>query len=73
MDVVIKGTKTIEEFKQVKASMEERAERYSRRHIASCEHWQDGYPVKCWRGSYGSLSIRAQKTPSDEITIFLVM
>lgn len=47
MDVVIKGTKTIEEFKQVKASMEERAERYSRRHIASCEHWQDGYPVKC--------------------------
>lgn len=50
MDVVIKGTKTIEEFKQVKASMEERAERYSRRHIASCEHWQDGYPVKCWRG-----------------------
>ena len=57
MDVVIKGTKTIEEFKQVKASMEERAERYSRRHIASCEHWQDGCPVKCWRGSYGSLWI----------------
>lgn len=49
MDVVIKGTKTIEEFKRVKASMEERAERYSRRHIASCEHWQDGYPVKCWQ------------------------
>ena len=45
MDVVIKGTKTIEEFKRVKASMEERAERYSRRHIASCEHWQDGKPL----------------------------
>ena len=47
MDVVIKGTKTIEEFKRVKANMEERAERYSMRHIASCEHWRDGYPVKC--------------------------
>ena len=57
MDVVIKGTKTIEEFKQVKASMEERAERYSRRHIASCEHWQDSYPVKCWKGSFGALWI----------------
>lgn len=35
--------------------MEERAKRYSRRHIASCEHWQDGLPVKCWRGQYGVL------------------
>lgn len=34
-----------------------RADRYSRKHIASCEHWQDGYPVKCWRGERGSLWI----------------
>lgn len=37
--------------------MEERARRYSKRHIASCENWQDGYPVKCWRGERGSLWI----------------
>lgn len=34
MDVVIKGTKTIEEFKQVKASMEERAGRLSSKVLA---------------------------------------
>lgn len=45
MDCIIKNTKTVDEFKRVRASMEERAERYSRRHIASCEHWQDGLPV----------------------------
>lgn len=55
MDCIIKGTKTVQEFKDVRASMKERAERYSRRHIASCEHWQDGLPVKCWRGQYGVL------------------
>lgn len=57
INCIIKNTKTIDEFKRVRASMEERAERYSRRHIASCEHWQDGLPVKCWRGQYGVLWI----------------
>ncbi len=37
MDVVIRGTKTIEEFKQVRENMLRRADRYSRKHIASCE------------------------------------
>jgi hypothetical protein len=55
MDCIIKNTKTVDEFKRVRASMEERAKRYSRRHIASCEHWQDGLPVKCWCGQYGVL------------------
>ena len=41
INCIIKNTKTVDEFKRVRASMEERAERYSRRHIASCEHWQD--------------------------------
>lgn len=57
IEVVVKGTKTIEEFKQVRENMLRRADRYSRKHIASCEHWQDGYPVKCWRGQYGVLWI----------------
>lgn len=51
INCIIKNTKTVDEFKRVRANMEERAERYSRRHIASCEHWQDGLPVKCWRGN----------------------
>lgn len=58
MDVVIRGTKTIEEFKQVRENMLRRADRYSRKHIASCEHWQEGLPVKCWRGERGSLWIK---------------
>ena len=55
IEVVVKGTKTIEEFKRMRENMLKRAERYSKRHIASCEHWQEGLPVKCWRGERGSL------------------
>lgn len=57
IEVVVKGTKTIEEFKRVREDMQKRAERYSRKHIASCENWQEGYPVKCWRGAFGVLWI----------------
>lgn len=51
MEAVVRGTKTIEEFKRVREDMLKRAERYSRKHIASCENWQEGFPVKCWRGA----------------------
>lgn len=57
IDVVVKGTKTIEEFKKVQAEMRTRAERYSTKHINSCENWQEGLPVKCWRGAFGALWI----------------
>lgn len=57
IDCIISGTKTIDEFKRVRASMEERAERYSKQHISACENWQEGLPVKCWRGQYGVLWI----------------
>jgi hypothetical protein len=57
IEVVVKGTKTIEEFKRMRENMLKRAERYSKRHIASCEHWQEGLPVKCWRGEHGLLWI----------------
>lgn len=42
MEAVVRGTKTIEEFKRVREDMLKRAERYSRKHIASCENWQEG-------------------------------
>lgn len=57
MECVIKGTKTIQEFKDVLASMEERAQRYSKQHMFACENWQEGLPVKCWRGTFDSLWI----------------
>lgn len=57
IDCVIKNTKTVEEFKRVREDMLKRAERYSRKHIASCENWQEGFPVKCWRGAFGVLWI----------------
>lgn len=57
MEAVVRGTKTIEEFKRVREDMLKRAERYSRKHIASCENWQEGFPVKCWRGALGVLWI----------------
>ena len=41
IDCVIKGTKTVAEFKAVQEDMLKRAERYSRKHIASCENWQE--------------------------------
>lgn len=57
MEAVVRGTKTIEEFKRVREDMLKRAERYSRKHIASCENWQEGLPVKCWKGEFGAMWI----------------
>lgn len=55
MDVVIRDTKTIAEFKAKKAAMEERATRYYEAHRAAFETWTDGEPVKAlcsWDGSF---------------------
>ena len=30
---------------------------FSRKHIASCENWQEGLPVKCWKGEFGAMWI----------------
>lgn len=42
MQTVIKGTKTIEEYKRVKATMEELAEKMSKAHQNACETWEHG-------------------------------
>lgn len=44
-------------YKRVREDMLKRAERYSRKHIASCENWQEGLPVKCWKGGFGDMWI----------------
>lgn len=48
MQTVIKGTKTIEEYKRVKATMEELAEKISKAHQNACETWEHGEARKAW-------------------------
>ena len=55
MDVVIRDTKTIAEFKAKKAIMEARAADCYAAHRAAFENWTDGDPVKAlysWDGSF---------------------
>lgn len=54
---VIKGTKTIAEFKEMKEKMEHLTEVYFNQHKAKCEKWENGEPVKSWWDSDGNLCI----------------
>lgn len=58
MHIVIKGTKTIEEFKQRKAEMEEKALRYSEAHRRAFEVWREGNIEKVWLDADGTLCIQ---------------
>lgn len=49
MHTVIKGTKTIAEYKQVQEYMQEKARAYFDAHKAGCEEWTHGLPEKIWR------------------------
>lgn len=49
MHTVIKGTKTIAEYKQVQEDMQEKARAYFDAHKAGCEEWTHGLPEKIWR------------------------
>ncbi len=57
IDTIITGTKTIDEYKKLRANMQEQAERYSQQHMAATEIWQYGLPVKCWRSDSADLCI----------------
>lgn len=48
MHVVIKGTKTVEEYVQVKVVMEMLTEKLFSMHKQACENWENGKPVKAW-------------------------
>lgn len=48
MHLVVKGTKTIEEFKEKKSKLEVMAKRYSAEHIDKAISWGHGEPVKAW-------------------------
>ena len=59
LNTVIKGTRTIEEYKMVRDAMEGLTKMYSEMHMQACDEWRDGAPVKTWYDSdgnyYGSL------------------
>ena len=57
MQTVIKGTKTIEEYKRVKATMEELAEKMSKAHQNACETWEHGEVKKVWFDHSGNICI----------------
>ena len=48
MNTVIKGTKTIAEFKRVREDMENLARANYARHKEAVEDWREGEPVKVW-------------------------
>jgi len=52
MNTVIKGTKSIAEYKETKRAMEKLATTYFEKHYNSCESWTHGDIKKVWK-SYG--------------------
>jgi hypothetical protein len=48
MNTVIKGTKTIAEYKRVREDMENLARANYARHKEAFEEWGEGEPVKAW-------------------------
>lgn len=57
MHTVIKGTKTIEEYKQLKKHMEQKAQEYCERHKAAFENWKEGSIKKVWIDGDGNICI----------------
>lgn len=57
MNTVIKGTKTIAEYKSVCESMENLAIANYNRHKEAFEEWKEGEPVKVWFDFEGNLCI----------------
>jgi len=57
---VIKGTKTIEEFKALKASMEQRAKEHYAEHKKAFEDWQEGDISKVWIDKDGYICIECE-------------
>jgi hypothetical protein len=54
---VIKGTSTIEEYKKLKALMEQRSKEHYESHKNAFENWQEGNIAKIWIDGQGNLCI----------------
>lgn len=60
MNTVIKGTKTIEEYKTVRKSMERLTAECFSRHKQAFDDWREGEPVKAWFDSDGNICVEYQ-------------
>ena len=57
MHIVIKGTKTIEEFKKMQKVMEQKATECCNSHKEAVEDWKEGEISKVWIDGNGNLCI----------------
>lgn len=57
MNTIIKGTKTIAEYKGIKKTMEKLTAECFDRHKQVFENWREGEPVKVWFDSDNNLCI----------------
>lgn len=57
LNTVIKGTKTIAEYKQVRETMETLTAEFYNNHKSAWENWENGEPVKAWFDSDNNLCI----------------
>lgn len=58
MHTVIKGTKTVEEFKELKAYLEQRATEHYEEHKKAFENWREGNIDKVWIDKDGYICIQ---------------
>lgn len=54
---VIKGTKTIEEYKKVYSAMQDEAKEHYETHKKACERWTHREPAKVWIDGDGHMCI----------------
>lgn len=57
MNIVIKNTKTVDEYKQKHDEMQEKALFCYQEHKRAFEKWQEGEPIKVWTDSADNLCI----------------
>lgn len=58
LHTVVKGTRTITEYKQAKADMERLTNLFYQKHLASTDRWTDGVPVKVWYEDSSTLCVQ---------------
>lgn len=58
MHTVIKGTKTVEEFKELRAYLEQRATECYEEHKKAFEKWKEGNIDKVWIDKDGHICIQ---------------
>lgn len=67
MNTVIKGTKTIAEYKELKSFMEQKAQEHYEAHKKACEHWNEGGIAKVWIDKDGYLCIEYESGRTDRV------